>query len=135
MKNLIVSLSFLGMFITLESCCDNRREVPHIMLQYLNLAEGTSIYVQSIREIDNTIDTNTAWVGQVNSSLSNRIKLPLYDEHAIYLKRIIFCSDSLYFDTITDVSFTRKDNCKESVENLQYYWNGQLRTDKEIVIE
>lgn len=133
MKYFVVALSFFIMLLLLESCCKNRTEVAHIMLQYPNLEEGTSIYVKYIREIDSQIDTNIAWVGHVSSTFSNTMKIPLYEGN--YLQRIYYTSDSLYSDTITDVTFSRKDNCKQSVENLQYYWNGQFRTDKEIVIE
>lgn len=134
MKYYVVSLLYLIMLLFLESCCENRKEDAHIMLQYPKLEEGTFIYVKSIREIDGQIDTVVGvHPQQISAKFSNTIKMPIHEGN--YLQRIYYSADNLYSDTLTDVTYTRKDNCKQSVENLQYYWNGQLRTDKKIVIE
>jgi len=69
-------------------------------------------------------------LGELNSSNSFSAIFEIDNNPLNYL---IYIENTDYSDTITDITFGRK-GCDEHITNFKYKINGELRTDKELII-
>ena len=129
MKRIISSAIIITFFIS--SCCKGPYEIATIKVSYPNIS--TPCYLKAIRTEKVTMNisiVDTITLGELNSTNSFSAIIKFGDNPFNYL---IYIENTEYSDTITEITYDR-EGCDEHIENFKYKFNGELRTDKELII-
>lgn len=130
MKRIVILV--IGFTLFISSCCKGPYEIAAIQLTYPDIT--TTSYLKAIRaqNVDDTTSfIDTISLGELNSSNSFSAILDFGDNPINY---VIYIENTDYSDTITDITFDRK-GCNEHLTNFKYKFNGELRTDRELIIQ
>jgi hypothetical protein len=128
MKTLI--FLFLSLFL-LSSCCkDGPYPVAGLKVKYPNLSANSQLQAVRTERINISLIIDTISLGELNESNSFSAVIEFEENSPNF---ILFIEGTSYTDTISEVSFERK-KCSEKIVNFKYKFNGELRTDKVLII-
>lgn len=127
----------LILLITISLCfvisCNSKPPYPiaAVTVSYPNLS--TSAELKAVRTDRNNISViiDTISLGLLDSYNENSAIIPFNDYYVIP-NFIIYVENTSYIDTISDIMFDR--NRKDKIINFEYKFNGQKKTDSEIII-
>lgn len=118
--------------IIMSACCKGPYPIATLSISYPNLAEKSELktYISDRNDISNIYDTVV--FGELNESNSFTYVIEFDENSANY---ILFIDSTSYSDTISEIAYRRKSDCKETIEDFQYRLNGELRSDNKLTIE
>lgn len=127
-KNLYI-IAILALIIT--SCCKGPYEVAGISISYPNLDSPSVLnaYITERNNFNELIDTLT--IGELNEQNSYTLFIEFKENSPNYILRI---ENTLKYDTLSNISYNRKTNCKENVTDFKYRLNGELITSRQLSI-
>ncbi len=118
--------------LLLGSCCkQGPYPVVGLKVKYTNLT--TSSGLKAIRTDRNNISSvlDTISLGELNSSNSYSLLIEFEQNSPNY---ILYIENSSYIDTISNINYERK-RCKSKIKNFEYEFNGEKRTETELMIK
>lgn len=128
MKSL--TLIFL-LFCLFSSCCkDAPYPVAALKVKYPNLSGSSQLQAVRTERSNLSIVIDTISIGELNTSNSFSVIIEFEENSPNY---VLFIEGTSYIDTISDITFER-EGCKNEIENFEYKFNGDLRTDNELTI-
>ena len=122
----------LFLVILISGCCNTGEYEPGgITVSYPALNDDGQLKAYIVRPANNY---------QIIDTISHG-RLTELNDYTIFVNfefyrddQILFIEDTEYQDTITDISFDRS-SCKKTIKNLEYWLNGEFRTDKTIIFK
>ncbi|NPD45184.1 MULTISPECIES: hypothetical protein [unclassified Lentimicrobium] len=102
-----------------------------ISISYPNLDSPSILnaYITERNNFDELIDTLT--LGVLNEQNSYTIFIDFKENSPNYL---LLIESTLKYDTLYDINYNRKSNCKENIKDFKYRLNGELMTTKQLSI-
>lgn len=127
-KNLYI-IAILSLMIT--SCCKGPLEVAVISISYPNLTSPSVLnaYITERNNLENITDTLV--LGELNDQNSYTILIEFKENSTNY---ILLVESTLQSDTLSEIDYSRENNCKENIENFHYRLNGELMTTTKLSI-
>lgn len=125
---------FIWLALILSACCELKGPYPiaAVLVTYENIDSSQSLqaYLTERNSFSNIKDT--ILLGELNE-LNNFSIVIEFDEDAS--NYILFIEETDYMDTISDIYYYRSEkNCKETIEDFRYQFNGQLKTSNRQII-
>jgi len=130
MKKHLYLIALLALIMA--SCCKGPYPIAAVSVSYPNLFSTKQLKAYTTDRDNLNNITDTLFLGELNASNSFTTVID-FDENAP--NYILFVEGTIYTDTLSEIDYSRKNNCKKTIENFQYKFNGDLRIDTKITIE
>ena len=129
MKKNIYIIAILSLMIS--SCCKGPYEVAVISISYPNLSSSSVLNAHKTDRNNLNNITDTLVLGELNEQNSYTISIELKEDSPNY---ILFIESNSQVDTLSEINFSRKNNCKESIKDFHYKFNEELMTTDQLHI-
>jgi len=128
-----------GIILSLHAGCNCKGPWPvaGVSVQYPNLTTPSELQaILFVRDdFAHVIDTITLGTLGEDNGFRALIDFEATGFGELPPDYIIFVDNTTHTDTISDISFRRKDGCKARIVDFTYQFNGEVRTDSRVTIE
>ncbi len=115
------------LLIICNACLCKRLHIPFLSIEYPNISKSSYVRALSVEPSNHNVIIDTFDLGSISIEDKDVVfHINMSTDYIVWI-------DSSYIDTISNISYTQKKDCRIA-KNYQYQLNGKLYEGNEVVI-